>query len=145
MIRVLFQQPCSLLLTQHKTGLLSCLILTVETALFTPVGSSALNSGVRTGLNSTVDNNACLQGAAQHCSRLFRTVLFRPVDNLQQVVRFYQWRRHGVDWGGHVHPSSLQNRFFSFSKFVEKTLGGTNQVLIQMLFTSRQSKILRQK
>ena len=35
-----------------------------------------------------------------------------------------QWRRHGVDWGGHVHPSSLQDRFFSFSKFVEKTLGG---------------------
>ena len=77
---VLFQQPCSLLLTQHKTGLLSCLIWTVETALFTPVGSSALNSAVRTGLNSTVDNNvhrvqhntvhACFE---QYCSGMLTT------------------------------------------------------------------------
>ena len=62
------------------SGLLSCLICTVRTALFTPVGSSALNSAVRTGLNSTVDNNvhrvqhntvhACSE---QHCSRLLTT------------------------------------------------------------------------
>ena len=39
---VLFQQPCPHLLTQHKTGLLSCLIFIVRTALFTSVGSSAV-------------------------------------------------------------------------------------------------------
>ena len=65
------------LLTQPKTGLLSCLICTVRAALFTPVGSSALNSAVRTDLNNTVDNNAhrvqhntvhvCSE---QHCSCL---------------------------------------------------------------------------
>ena len=42
------------LFTQHKTGLLSCLICTVRTALFTPVGSVR---AVRTDLNNTVDNN----------------------------------------------------------------------------------------
>ena len=35
-----------------------------------------------------------------------------------------QWRRHGVDWGGHVHPSFPRVRFSNFSKSVEKTLGG---------------------
>ena len=35
-----------------------------------------------------------------------------------------QWRRHGVDWGGHVHPSFSRVRFSNFSKSVEKTLGG---------------------
>ena len=86
---------CSLLLTQHKTGLLSCLIWTVETALFTPVGSSALNSAVRTGLKSTVDNNVHrVQHNTVHvCSEQY--CMFRPVDNLQQVVRFYAWRVSG--------------------------------------------------
>ena len=69
------------LLTQHKTGLLSCLICTVRTALFTPVGSSALNR--------QCCSNRPEQHCWQHCSRLFRTALFTPVDNLQQVVRFY--------------------------------------------------------
>ena len=65
------------LLTQHKTGLPSCLICTVRTTLFTPVGSSALNSAVRTDLNNNVDNNVhrvqhntvhpCSE---QHCLRL---------------------------------------------------------------------------
>ena len=73
-------KPFSNLLTQHKTGLLSCLICTVRTVLFTPVGSSALNSAVRTDLNNTVDNNvhrvqhntvhACSE---QHCSCLLTT------------------------------------------------------------------------
>ena len=35
-----------------------------------------------------------------------------------------QWRRHGVDWGGHVHPSFPRVRFSNFSRSVEKTLGG---------------------
>ena len=51
---VLFQQPFSNLLTQHRTGLLSCLICTVRTALSTPFGSSALDSAVRTDLLTTM-------------------------------------------------------------------------------------------
>ena len=35
-----------------------------------------------------------------------------------------QWRCHGVDWGGHVHPSFPRGRFSNFSKSVEKILGG---------------------
>ena len=75
------------------SGLLSCLICTVRTALFTPVGSWALNSAVRTYLNNTVDNNVYrMQHNTVHaCSR---TALFTPVDNLQQVVRFYACSYH---------------------------------------------------
>ena len=35
-----------------------------------------------------------------------------------------QWRRHGVDWGGHVHPSFPRVRFSNFLKSVEKTWRG---------------------
>ena len=35
-----------------------------------------------------------------------------------------QWRRHGVDWGGHVHPSFPRGRFSNLLKSVEETLGG---------------------
>ena len=76
----LLKQHCSLLLARHKTGLLSCLIWTVETALFTPVGSSALNSAVQTGLNSPVDNtvhrvqhNTVHACSEQYCSGLLTT------------------------------------------------------------------------
>ena len=27
------------------------------------------------------------------------------------TTTFTQWRRHGVDWGGHVHPSLPRSRF----------------------------------
>ena len=61
------------LLTQHKTGLLSCLICTVRTALFTPVGSSepwtVLLEETWTTLLTTMFTG---------CS----TALFIPVDNL---------------------------------------------------------------
>ena len=35
-----------------------------------------------------------------------------------------QGRRHGVDWGGHVHPTFFQDRFSNSSKFDEKSWGG---------------------
>ena len=35
-----------------------------------------------------------------------------------------QWRRHGVHWGGHVHPSFPRGRFSNLLKSVEKTSGG---------------------
>ena len=86
---------------QHKTGLLSCSMCTVRTALFTPVGSSALNSAVRTGLNNTVDNNvhrvqhntvhACSEqycsGLLTTCSMLcvFTRVPQYQIDKLQRV------------------------------------------------------------
>ena len=43
--------------------------------------------------------------------------------NISYKLHYNQGRRHGVDWGGHVHPTFLEDRFVNSSKLDEKMLG----------------------
>ena len=45
------------------------------------------------------------------------------VGDLLAVLSGHQGRRHGVDWGGHVHPTFFEDRFSNSSKFDEKRMG----------------------
>ena len=52
------------------------------------------------------------------------TLIGSLINGTSEAFWGMQWRRHGVDWGGHVHPSFPTARFSNFSKSVEKALGG---------------------
>ena len=52
-----------------------------------------------------------------------------------------QWRRHGVDWGGHVHPSFPRGRFSNLSKSVEKNFGGGGVIFCQFTLFSKSTEV----
>ena len=81
-----------------------------STAINNPFNYSALTKLVSYGQRTKVNMNVLNQEARN------------PGKNFHPVL--LQRRRHGVDWGGRVHPTFLKNRFCDSPKFDEKMVGG---------------------